>query len=60
MRLLSAEVGACVFTVNRIDLYGDFQGWCPTGDERHNFVCRAKERDTYEDGDAPDGLHVRP
>ncbi|MDA8265448.1 MAG: hypothetical protein M0T79_08940 [Actinomycetota bacterium] len=56
MRLLSAEVGACVFTVNRIDLYGDFQGWCPTGDDRHNFVCRAKERDTYEDGDELTGF----
>jgi hypothetical protein len=32
-----------------MDLYADFQGWRPTGDDRHRFLCRGKERDTYED-----------
>lgn len=50
MELISREVGACVFTVSRLDLYGDFQGWCPTGDDRHRFVTRSRERVTYEDG----------
>jgi hypothetical protein len=49
MRLLERVVGVCVFTVSRIDLYGDFQGWNPTGEDRHRFVFRARELDTYED-----------
>ncbi len=46
--LLAQEVGPCVFTVSRIDLYVDLQGWLPRGDDRHLFVCRGRERDTYE------------
>ena len=50
IELLSEEVGACVFTVSRVDLYVDTQGWSPTGDDRHRFVCRGRTLDTYEAG----------
>jgi hypothetical protein len=50
MAVLGEEVGACVFTVSRLDLYADVQGWCPTGDDRHRFVCRGRTLETYEDG----------
>ena len=39
------EVG---FTVSRIDLHHDCQGWALTGDDRHRFVCRARDLATYE------------
>ena len=35
--------------VSRIDLHADTQGWNPTGNSRHRFVCRARKRATYED-----------
>ena len=50
MQLLGEEVGACVFTVSRLDLYVDVQGWRPSGDDRHRFVCRGQTLETYEDG----------
>lgn len=34
--------------VSRIDLHADWQGWDLTGDERHRFVCRARDLDTHE------------
>src|ERR1035437_9586951 len=42
MAILAAEVGACVFTVSRLDMYVDVQGWSPSGDDRHRFICRGK------------------
>jgi hypothetical protein len=48
MELLAEEVGACVFTVSRLDLYMDVQGWCPTADDRYRFVCRSQTLETYE------------
>lgn len=36
---------------SRIDLHADWQGWNLIGDQRHRFVCRARSRVTYEDGD---------
>jgi hypothetical protein len=50
MAAFTKEVGACVFTVSRLDLYVDVQGWVPTGDDRHRFVCRAQALETFEDG----------
>jgi hypothetical protein len=50
MELLGEELGACVFTVSRLDLYVDVQGWCPTGDDRCRFVCRGQTLETYEAG----------
>ncbi|MGO9301432.1 MAG: hypothetical protein ACLQEG_13990 [Acidimicrobiales bacterium] len=37
-----------VFTVSRLDLYVDVQGWWPTGDDRYRFVCRGQTLETYE------------
>jgi len=48
--LLEPAVGPIRFTVARLDLYADFQGWKLTGDDRHLFVVRGRERDTYENG----------
>jgi hypothetical protein len=50
IELLGEELGACVFTVSRLDLYVDVQGWCPTGDDRYRFVCRGQTLETYEAG----------
>ena len=36
------------FTVSRIDLHADWQGWELTGDLRHRFVYRAHDLATYE------------
>lgn len=35
--------------VSRVDLHADTQGWNPTGNDRHRFVCRARKLATYED-----------
>ena len=53
---LEAECGPVRFTVSRIDLHADFQGWLLTGDDRHNFVSRATCLTTFEDGSASNGL----
>jgi hypothetical protein len=37
------------WAVSRIDLHADVQGWEPSGNDRHRFVCRAKMLATYED-----------
>jgi len=37
------------WTVSRIDLHADTQGWTVTGNDRHRFVCRARTLATYED-----------
>lgn len=47
--LLANEGAAIVLGVSRIDLHSDWQGWYPTGDDRHRFVCRARSLVTYEE-----------
>jgi hypothetical protein len=47
--VLEGACGPVLLTVNRFDLFGDFQGWHLTGDSRHDFICRAKSRYTYEE-----------
>lgn len=37
------------WTVSRIDLHADVQGWKLTGNDRHRFVCRADALATYEE-----------
>ena len=39
-----------------MDLFADFQGWQLEGDSRHEFVCRAKTRHTYEEDGIFNGL----
>ena len=48
-QLLDQEEVSASFTVSRIDLHADWQGWQLTGDLRHRFVCRAHDLATYED-----------
>ena len=38
-----------LWTISRLDLHADVQGWNPTGNDRHRFACRAKTLATYED-----------
>jgi len=54
--LLESECGAVLFSVTRLDLFADFQGWDLDGDMRHEFVCRAKSRITYEDDEHFNGF----
>jgi hypothetical protein len=49
--ILESECGPILFTVSRLDLFADFQGWDLDGDARKEFVSRATARTTYEDDD---------
>ena len=40
--VLATDCGAIELTVSRMDLHADFQGWVVTGEDRRNFVCRAR------------------
>jgi hypothetical protein len=48
--------GPVWWSVSRLDLFCDVQGWQVTGDDRHRFVCRAKRRDLHEEGHAFTGF----
>jgi len=48
--------GLTRFSVSRLDLHADFQGWELHGDDRHRFVCRADLRDTHEAGEVLTGF----
>lgn len=39
-----------VWSVSRIDLHADWQGWNLNGDHRRRFVCRSRSLATYEEG----------
>jgi hypothetical protein len=45
-----------VWSVSRIDLFADIQGWPLTAEDRRAFVARADKRRTYENGDDLTGL----
>jgi hypothetical protein len=47
--LLESACGPVGLSVNRLDLFADVQGWQLEGESRHEFVCRARSRHTYED-----------
>jgi hypothetical protein len=49
-------VGDVRWSLSRLDLFCDVQGWDLDGDDRHRFVCRAQRLDTHEDGEAFTGL----
>lgn len=40
--------GPIRWSVSRLDLYSDWQGWELSGDDRHDFVCRSTSVDTHE------------
>ncbi len=46
--LVEAECGPAYLSVSRVDLHSDWQGWGLCGNDRARFVCRAKDRVTYE------------
>jgi hypothetical protein len=48
--LLEPNLGAVHFSVSRVDLFADWQGWSLCLDDAHRFVCRADARRTYELG----------
>jgi hypothetical protein len=54
--LLESECGPVLFTVSRLDIHADFQGWMPDGDDRRRFVCRGTSRATYEESEEFNGF----
>ena len=54
--MLGREVGPIALSVSRLDLFADFQGWTLEGDSRRRFVCRARTRDLYEEGEELTGF----
>jgi hypothetical protein len=56
--LLEMECGPVLLEVSRVDLYGDFQGWSITGDQRREFLTRANARVLFEDNAEFNGLQI--
>ncbi len=54
--LLEAECNAIQFTVSRIDLHADWQGWDLKGEHRSHFVCRSDDLVLYEFDDLLTGF----
>jgi hypothetical protein len=54
---LERQCGVVLLSVNRLDLFADFQGWDVSGDMRHEFLCRAKSRITFEESDVFTGFN---
>ena len=54
--VLESICGPVLLQVSRLDLFADFQGLSVSGDQRHEFVCRADVRHLFEDGEAFNGL----
>jgi hypothetical protein len=60
--LLTADLFAGEFRLNasRVDVYADFQGWVPRAADFDHFVCRARRRARYDQGeDAQLFMHGR-
>lgn len=48
---LERECGAVLLSVNRLDLFADFQGWDLNGDMRREFVSRSRSLITFEENE---------
>ena len=48
--LLEPTLGPLRFSVSRLDLFTDVQGWALALDDAHRFVCRADSRRIYQVG----------
>ena len=48
--------GPVYWTLSRLDLFCDVQGWNLGGDDRRRFVCRADRRDLHEHGETFGGF----
>jgi hypothetical protein len=46
---LVSSVAKVKWSVSRVDLFADVQGFWPGAESRHRFVCRAKTLDTFEE-----------
>lgn len=46
-RIVSELGGEVEFTVSRLDLYSDVQGWVPTAEVEHVMVCRSRDSQHY-------------
>ena len=46
------------WTVSRLDLHADVQGWVLSGNDRHRLVSRAKARATYEEDGTLSGFTI--
>jgi hypothetical protein len=53
---LWSAAGPVLFTVSRMDLHSDWQGWSVDGDQRGRFVCRADRRDLHEENERLTGF----
>jgi hypothetical protein len=51
------ELGAVLLTVNRLDLFADFQGWSLNGDMRREFVSRSRSLITFEENEVFTGFN---
>jgi hypothetical protein len=54
--LLESVCGPVLLEVNRLDLFADFQGLSVSGDQRHEFLCRADALHLFEDAKEFNGL----
>jgi hypothetical protein len=48
--------GPVWWSLSRLDLFCDVQGWQVEGDDRRRFVTRARRRDLHEEGEALTGF----
>lgn len=48
--------GPVAWSLSRLDLFCDVQGWDLVGDQRSRFVCRAKRRNLHEEGEGFSGF----
>lgn len=54
--LVSDVVGGVEFSVSRVDVFGDFQGWTLSTAMEDRFLCRARKRGIYKDNDLCTGF----
>ena len=54
--LLAPDFGELTFSVARVDLFADWQGFALTAADASRFVCRADARRTYEHAGALTGF----
>lgn len=54
--LVTSAWGPVHWSVSRVDLFSDWQGWDLHGNDRHRFLCRADSRKTYEHGETFTGF----
>lgn len=55
-QVIANEVGSIVWTVSRVDLFSDWQGWSLCAADLNRFVCRARNRATYEANEEFNGV----